>query len=156
MDIHDAIAPAHIVLGLKVETKTRLLKELACHAARHSTALASDIAIALASRERLGSTGLGEGIAIPHAKIRGLARPYAAFVRLDRPCPFEAIDDRDVDIVVLLLLPEISPQEHLNLLARIARMLRNEALVAKLRQAATTAEIHALLSADNPPATAAA
>ncbi|WP_269931454.1 PTS sugar transporter subunit IIA [Aminobacter sp. HY435] len=156
MNFHDVIQPEDVILGLEVDSKTRLLKELARHAAQRSDASASDITAALAARERLGSTGLGDGIAIPHAKVRGLAKPFAAFVRLARPCPFEAVDDQNVDIVVLLLLPETSPKEYLNLLARIARLLRDAELVARLRQSDDTAAIHRLLGGDPSLSTATA
>lgn len=139
--------PRDVLLGLSADGKTRLLKELARHAAEYSGASAADITVALATRERLGSTGMGGGIAIPHAKVRGLGQPFAAFARLGAPCPFDAIDGEDVDIVVALLLPEAAPQEHLNILARIARMLRDKDLVARLRQAEDAETIHALLAA---------
>lgn len=146
MNVADVILPEDVILGLEVEGKTRLLKELARHAARRSGASASDITAALVSRERLGSTGLGDGIAIPHAKVRGLATPFAAFVRLARPCPFEAVDDQNVDIVVLLLLPETSPKEYLNLLARIARLLRDAELVAHVRQEKDATAVHRMIA----------
>lgn len=155
MYISDILQPDDVILGLQAEGKTRLLKEMARHAAARTGVSAAEITTALSSREKLGSTGLGQGIAIPHAKLRGLQRPFGAFVRLATPCDFEAIDDQDVDIVVLLLLPEAAPPEYLNLLSRIARMLREPGLVAKLRQENDAAVIHhRLLATERTPSAA--
>ncbi|WP_378947347.1 PTS sugar transporter subunit IIA [Mesorhizobium sp. ANAO-SY3R2] len=150
MNIGDVIAVEDVILDLRPEGKTRLLKELAVHAAGRTGCPAAEITSVLAARERLGSTGLGMGVAIPHAKMRALQRPFGAFVRLGTPCPFEAIDGQDVDLVVLLLLPEASPQEHLNVLARIARLLRDPDAVARLRQAADAVTIHQVLACSQP------
>ncbi|WP_406872849.1 PTS sugar transporter subunit IIA [Aminobacter sp. P9b] len=155
MNISDVLQPDDVILGFQAEGKTRLLKEMARHAAARTGASAAEITTALASREKLGSTGLGQGIAIPHAKLSGLQRPFGAFVRLVTPCPFEAIDDQDVDIVVLLLLPEAAPREYLNLLSRIVRTLREPGLVAKLRQENDTAIVYRrLLVAERTPSAA--
>jgi PTS system nitrogen regulatory IIA component len=156
MDISDVISVEDVILDLKPEGKTRLLKDHAMHAARRTGCPAGEIASVLSTREKLGSTGLGQGVAIPHAKMPGLQRPYGAFVRLAAPCPFEAIDDRDVDLVVLLLLPEASPQEHLNVLAKIARRLRDAEVVARLRRADNATTAHRLLTTDQPPINTAA
>ncbi|SUU87974.1 phosphotransferase IIA-like nitrogen-regulatory protein PtsN [Aminobacter aminovorans] len=144
------ISVEDVVLDLRPESKTRLLKALAAHAAWRTGCPAAEISSVLAAREKLGSTGLGQGVAIAHAKVRGLQRPYGAFARLAAPCPFEAIDDRDVDLVVLLLLPEASPQEHLNVLAKIARRLRDVEVPARLRQADDAATAYRLLTAQPP------
>lgn len=151
MEISDVISVEDVVLDLRPESKTRLLKELAVHAAKRTGCPAAEIISVLSAREKLGSTGLGQGVAIPHAKMRGLQPPFGAFVQLAAPCPFEAIDDQDVDLVVLLLLPEASPQEHLNVLAKIARLLRDADMLARLRKAENAAAIHRLLTADQPP-----
>ncbi|MDH4987558.1 PTS sugar transporter subunit IIA [Aminobacter anthyllidis] len=150
MEISDVISVEDVVLDLQPEGKTRLLKALAAHASRRTGCPAAEITSVLAAREKLGSTGLGQGVAIPHARMRGLQRPYGAFARLAAPCPFEAIDDRDVDLVVLLLLPEASPQEHLNVLAKIARRLRDAEVVMRLRKADNAETAHRLLT-DLPP-----
>lgn len=146
MNISDVIAVEDVILDLRPEGKTRLLKELAVHAGRRTGSSAAEISSVLAARERLGSTGLGMGVAIPHAKLRTLQRPFGAFFRLAAPCPFEAIDGEDVDLVVLLLLPEASPQEHLNVLARIARLLRDTDVLTQLREAADAAALHRVLT----------
>ncbi|WP_432286317.1 PTS sugar transporter subunit IIA [Aminobacter sp. BA135] len=149
MEISAVISVEDVVLDLRPESKTRLLKALAAHAAGRTGCLAAEISSVLAAREKLGSTGLGQGVAIPHSRLRGLQTPYGAFVRLAAPCAFEAIDDRDVDLVVLLLLPQASPQEHLNVLAKIARRLRDVEVVASLRKAGDAATCHRLLT-DQP------
>lgn len=153
MNIGDVIALDDVILDLAPEGKTRLIKELALHAARRTGSAAAEVASVLHARERLGSTGLGQGVAIPHAKLRSLQRPFGAFARLRTSCPFEAIDDRNVDLVVMLLLPEASPQEHLNVLAKIARLLRDADVVARLRDAADASAIHRTLATEHPTAT---
>lgn len=154
MNISDVLQPDDVILGLQAEGKARLLKEMARHAAARTDASAADITSALASREKLGSTGLGQGIAIPHALVRGLHKPFGALFLLSAPCPFEAIDDQDVDLAILLLLPAASPREHLNVLAKIARVLREPALVARLRRATDAAVAHRLLVAERTPSAA--
>ncbi|MGF7006377.1 PTS sugar transporter subunit IIA [Aminobacter sp. BE322] len=146
MDICDVISVEDVVLDLRPEGKTRLLKDLAVLASRRVGIQAGEIVSVLSAREKLGSTGLGLGVAIPHAKMRGLKRPFGLFARLDAPCPFEAIDGQAVDLVVLLLMPEASPQEHLNVLARIARLLRDGEAVAGLRKAADAESLYRLLT----------
>lgn len=156
MDVRDVISVEDVILDLRPEGKTRLLKELAVRAARRTGCPAAEIVSVLSARERLGSTGLGQGVAIPHAKMRGLQEPFGAFVRLKTPCPFEAIDDQDVDLVVLLLLPEASPLKHLNVLAKIARLLRDPGTVARLRKAEDAKSIHRMLTSDQQPTAATA
>ena len=146
MDICDVISVEDVVLDLRPEGKTRLLKELSVLASRRIGVQAGEIVSVLSTREKLGSTGLGLGVAIPHAKMRGLQRPFGLLARLQARCPFEAIDGQDVDIVVLLLMPEASPQEHLNVLAKIARLLRDETAVARLRGAADAESLHGVLA----------
>ncbi|PWK76377.1 PTS sugar transporter subunit IIA [Aminobacter sp. AP02] len=151
MNISDVISVEDVILDLKPDSKTRLLKELAVHAAKRTGCPAAEIASVLSGREKLGSTGLGEGVAIPHAKVRELQEPFCAFARLAAPCPFEAIDDQDVDLVVLLLLPEAAPLKHLNILAKIARFLRDSGNVARLRKAEDAKSIHRMLTSDQQP-----
>lgn len=101
----------------------------------------------LLQRERLGSTGVGRGIAIPHGKLPGLKRITGLFARLDKPIEFEALDDEPVDIVFLLLAPEGSGADHLKALARIARVMREPSTVEKLRDTHEAAAIYSLLTA---------
>lgn len=101
---------------------------------------------ALAAREKLGSTGFGGGIAIPHARIPGLDRVHGAFVRLSRPIEFAAVDDEPVDLIFMLLSPEGAGAEHLKALARVSRRLRENGLPAKLRGAGSRDALYALLT----------
>jgi PTS system nitrogen regulatory IIA component len=101
---------------------------------------------ALAERERLGTTGIGGGVAIPHCRLTGLTRLHGAFTRLERPVPFEAIDDQPVDLVFLLLAPAEAGAEHLKALARVSRLLRDRTMCEKLRGANSADALYALLS----------
>ncbi len=100
----------------------------------------------LAEREGLGSTGIGKGIAIPHGKLAELPRLYGLFARLERPIPFEAIDDQPVDLVFVLLAPTGAGAEHLRALARVSRLLRDSAICQKLRGTDNADALYALLT----------
>ena len=100
----------------------------------------------LLERERLGTTGVGRGVAIPHGKLAGLPRVYGVFARLEKAIDFDAVDDRPVDLVFLLLAPEMAGADHLKALARVSRLLRDEALCEKLRGCDTAEGIYALLN----------
>jgi nitrogen PTS system EIIA component len=145
MPIGDIIGANHVIVGMRVGDKAQLLRELARRAA---SALPLDqrvILDALQSREDLGSTGLGKGFALPHARLDALSQLFALFVRLARPIDFAAIDDRPVDLVILLLTPANAGNQHLATLAALSRPLRDEAFVKRLRQASDAAAVHALL-----------
>ncbi len=147
MAIGDIIGPERVEVGLHVTDKTHLLHELAGRAA---AALGLDrltIFEALQARETLGSTGLGNGFALPHARLDALAKPFALFVRLARPIEFAAIDERPVDLVILLLTPVNGGNQHLATLAALSRPLREVGFVRKLRQAEDAAAVHSLLAA---------
>jgi PTS system nitrogen regulatory IIA component len=146
MTIGDIIGPERILVGLRAADKTQLLRRLSDHAA---AALPLDqhlIFDALQAREKLGSTGLGKGFALPHARIEPLANRFALFARLARPIEFAAIDGRPVDLIILLLTPTNSGGEHLATLAALSRPLRNQDLLQRLRNAADAQEVHQLLS----------
>ncbi|MBN8889852.1 MAG: hypothetical protein BGP12_18125 [Rhodospirillales bacterium 70-18] len=136
-----------VLTGIRAADKGALLAELARRAATILGADAGTLARLLAAREALGSTGTGGGIAVPHARLPGLADPASFFARLDRPVPFDAIDARPVDLVFLLVSPPGDHARHLAILAAASRRLRDPATVAALRGAATPAEIAALLAA---------
>jgi PTS system nitrogen regulatory IIA component len=146
MHIGELIGADHVIVGLRVGDKTQLLRELARRAA---SALSLDqrlILDALQAREDLGSTGLGKGFALPHARLDALSQFFALFVRLARPIDFAAIDDRPVDLVILLLTPANTGNQHLATLAALSRPLRDEAFVRRLRQAPDAPAVHALLA----------
>ncbi len=148
MDIKDFLSPASVAADLQVSDKTRLLKQLSGQAAAALELDPEAIAGEILKREALGSTGIGNGVAIPHARIPGLARPYGVFVRLKAPIAFEAIDDQPVDLVFLLLLP--ATDEQLNALACVARKLRDEDALRNAREAAGDAELYRVIAAASP------
>jgi len=145
MPIADLIGPSQVVLGLRVADKEQLLGELARRAAAAVSLTPTTILRALQAREQLGSTGLGKGFALPHARLEGLSNFYALCVRLQRPIEFDAIDGKPVDLVILLLTPEAASAQHLATLAALSRPLRDEAFVQRLRRARDPVALHRLL-----------
>jgi nitrogen PTS system EIIA component len=146
MPIGEIIAADRIAVGLRVTDKMQLLQELASRAA---TALGLDrraIFEALQARENLGSTGLGKGFALPHARLDVLREPFAMLVRLARPIDFAAIDERPVDLAILLLSPANGGNQHLATLAALSRPLRDASFVQQLRSAPDAAAVHRLLT----------
>jgi nitrogen PTS system EIIA component len=146
MKIADLIGPDRVIVGLRVADKTQLLQELAGRAA---TALPIDrrtIFEALLARENLGSTGLGKGFALPHARLEDLPTTFALFARLVRPIDFDSIDERPVDLAILLLTRANGANDHLTTLATLSRPLRDEAFVRRIRQAPDAASLHRLLA----------
>jgi PTS system nitrogen regulatory IIA component len=146
MLITDLITADRIAVGLAVPNKSALLELLAEQAARASGIPAPTILAALLKREALGSTGIGQSIAMPHASLPELERPVGYLMVLSQPVDFAAVDDEPVDIVVLLLTPE-NRAEHLQALSLIARVLRVPRVQAALRSATTAEGAHAALSA---------
>jgi nitrogen PTS system EIIA component len=146
MLLSDFISPDSVVASLKVKTKKQLLQDLSARAARLTGLREREIFDVLLQRERLGSTGLGQGIAIPHGKLAGLKRIVGIFARLAEPIDFDAIDGDPVDIVFLMLAPEGAGADHLKALARISRLLREGMAVEKLRASKDTATLYAVLT----------
>jgi PTS system nitrogen regulatory IIA component len=137
--------PDAVLACVKASGKKALLAELASRAA---TLLKFDerrLFDRLLERERLGSTGIGSGIAIPHARMPGLDKPHGLFARLAHPIDFDAIDERPIDIVFLLVAPEGAGADHLKALARVSRLLRDRGLVDKLRATESADALYALL-----------
>ena len=146
MAIGDLIGPAEVVVGLRVADKAQLLGELSRRAA---TALSLEplmLLRALQAREQLGSTGLGRGFALPHARLQQLPRIYALLARLARPIDYASVDDKPVDLVVLLLTPESAAGQHLATLAALSRPFRDEAFVQQIRKAPDAAALHEVLA----------
>ncbi|PBN44516.1 PTS sugar transporter subunit IIA [Sphingobium sp. D43FB] len=143
---NDIVSPDALATGLSANGKKQLFQRIAALAADAYGLDADMVADALFDRERLGSTGFGGGVAIPHAKITGLDKMCGVVVLLDPAAPFDAVDDLPVDIVFALLSPVDSGAEHLKTLARVSRYLRDEAQVARLRGARSTGALHALLA----------
>ncbi|MGB8274793.1 MAG: PTS IIA-like nitrogen regulatory protein PtsN [Alphaproteobacteria bacterium] len=146
MEITDLITPKTVVANLKATSKKQALQELSKRMAELTGLPERDIFDVLLERERLGTTGVGMGIAIPHGKLPGLKRLYGMFAKLERPIDFEAIDEQPVDLIFLLLAPETAGADHLKALARISRLLRNKAICEKLRGTDNSDALYALIS----------
>ena len=146
MDIADLISPAAVVARLRVSAKKQLLQELAKRAADLSGCGERQIFDVLLERERLGSTGVGNGIAIPHGRLPGLQRLHGLFARADPSVDFDAVDEQPVDLVFLLLAPEAAGADHLKALARVSRLLRDRQVCEKLRGAENPDALYALLT----------
>ncbi len=146
MTIAELLTLDRVFLDLWAADKRRLIGDLSRQAAGAAGVEASAIAEALNIREQLGSTGMGSGIAIPHARLAPLKRPLGLFARLRAPIDFEAIDGNRVDLVFLLLLPAQAQDDHLNALACVARRLRAEPVTVALRKAQDAEELYAVLT----------
>lgn len=146
MTLTDLIAPAAIIPALKVNGKKQALQELAARAAELTGQSERAILEILIQREKLGSTAVGNGIAIPHGKLPKLGRLFGLFARLERPIDFEALDSQPVDLIFLLLAPEAAGADHLKALARVARMLRDPEVAKKLRESSDTDALYAVLA----------
>ena len=138
---HDAILPA-----LKVNSKKSALQEMCDRAAAVSDLPAREIFDSVLQRERLGSTGIGNGIAIPHGKLQKCTKIFGVFARLERPIDFESLDGAPVDLIFLLVAPLAAGADHLKALARVARVLRDPAITAKLRATRDASGLFALLT----------
>ncbi len=145
-DLSDILAVEAINASLTVANKKALFQQLAPVAARRTGLDAKVIVSALSERERVGSTGFGGGVAIPHGRIEGLNRVFGAFARLTQPIDFQSVDNVPVDLVFLLLSPPDAGVDHLKALAAVSRALRNRQTVAKLRGARSRDAIYALLA----------
>ena len=153
MTITDLVAPEAIVPALKVSSKKQALQDLAARAATLTGQNERAIFEVLLQREKLGTTAVGYGVAIPHGKLPKLTKMFGMFARLDRAIDFEALDGQPVDLVFLLLAPEGAGADHLKALARVARLLRDQDTANKLRTARDAQALYAVLAM--PPATAA-
>lgn len=147
MELADLLAPGAVVAGVKTTSKKQLLSILAAHAGTLIDIDERRILEAIQERERLGSTGLGGGVAIPHAKLPGLQAVIGVFMQLETPVDFDSLDGKPVDLVFLLLAPEDAGAEHLKALARVSRLFRDQATLAKLRGSSSSDALYALLAA---------
>jgi PTS system nitrogen regulatory IIA component len=146
MPLIDLVAPKAIIPALKVNNKKQALQELAARAAALTEQNERAIFEILMQREKLGSTGVGNGIAIPHGKLPKLGKLFGLFARLDRPIDFEALDGQQVDLIFLLLAPETAGADHLKALARVARLLRDADIAHKLRASRDAEALYAVLA----------
>ena len=146
MEVTDLLAVDSVIADLRVTSKKQALQELAKHAADLSGQEERAIFDVLLERERLGTTGVGDGLAIPHGRLPKLDRIQGFFAKLEKPIDFDSIDDRPVDLIFLLLAPEGAGADHLKALARISRLLRGPSFCEKLRGASNRDALFALLS----------
>ena len=146
MDITDLLTSERVMPSLRAPSKKQALQELAKRAAELTGQAERAIFEVLVERERLGTTGVGNGIAIPHGKLPGLDRLHGLFARLEKPIDFDAIDEQPVDLICLLLAPETAGADHLKALARVSRLLRDSSICEKLRGSDKPDAVYALLT----------
>lgn len=144
MKIVDILSKGSVVCDFSSDSKKKLLEDLAFLAGKETGVDSRVILDALVERERLGTTGVGAGVALPHTRLLGLEKIYCAFVRTN-PVDFEAVDGKLVDLVFLLLVPEEAGADHLKALARLSRLLRDENITNALRKAKTSDEIYQII-----------
>jgi nitrogen PTS system EIIA component len=149
MTIASLISPDAVVSGIAGNNRKQVLQTLSEHVSQLSGLDERAIFETLLQRERLGTTAVGQGIAIPHGRIAGLKRLVGLFAKLARPVDFEAMDGQGVDLVFVLLAPEDAGADHLQALARIARLFRGASVAQKLRQADDEAALYAILTAES-------
>jgi len=142
----DLVSPNAIIPAMKVNGKKQALQEIAAKAASLTGQNEKAILEILLQREKLGSTGVGNGVAIPHGKLPKLGNVFGLFARLERPVDFEALDGQPVDLIFLLLAPEGAGADHLKALARVARLLRDPEVARKLRASNGAEAIYAVLA----------
>ena len=148
MDIGELLDRAGIAVRVSASSKRQALATAAEIAGRQLKLKPQVILDALLEREAQGSTGVGQGVAVPHARLEGLDRMCAVFLRLEQPIAFDAVDDRAVDLICVLLTPKHAGGEHLRALARVSRALRQSELREQLRQARSVDAVYALLASD--------
>jgi PTS system nitrogen regulatory IIA component len=146
MQIADLLSPEGVAAALKVQGKKQLLQELSARAAGLVRVPERRIYETLTERERLGTTGVGQGIAIPHGRLVDIGKIVGVFARLETPIEYEAVDNQPVDLVFMLLAPEGAGADHLKALARVSRLLRNQIACEKLRAASNAEALYAILT----------
>jgi PTS system nitrogen regulatory IIA component len=146
MEIAELLSPESVIPNLRATSKKQVLQELARRSAEATGLHERAIFDVLLERERLGTTGVGHGIAIPHGKLPELKKLFGLFARLEQPVDFDAIDEQPVDLIFLLLAPETAGADHLKALARVSRLLRDRAVCEKLRGANQPEALYALLT----------
>ncbi len=148
MRIQDFLSANDVDLDVRATDKSGLLRALAARAAAVLGLPAATIAAELEKRDQLGSTGIGGGVSMPHARFREIGKPFGMLVRLAQPIDFASIDAKPVDVVFLLILPAASQLDQLNALAAVARLLRNPEAIARLRHATSKAELYEAVTGD--------
>jgi len=148
MNIQDFLSPSDVAINVPVANKSKLLFELASKAGARLRLPPDHILEELSKREKLGSTGVGDGVAIPHARFPEIDKPFGMLFRLRQPIDFDALDGKPIDVVFLLLLPESAKGEQLSALACVARKLRKPTVTAALRKATDAAETFRTLTSE--------
>ncbi len=156
MEISDLLLPEAVVYSLKVTSKKQVLQELSERAAKITGLAAREVLETILARERLGTTGVGQGIAIPHGRVAKLDKIHGLFARLAQPVDFESLDEQPVDLVFMLLAPESAGADHLKALAKISRLLRDSTTCQKLRGSDGADALFALLTTSGSAQTNAA
>lgn len=146
MDLQEFLAPAAVLADLRVPSKKALLQQLAHRAGGLTGIDERRLLDTISERERLGSTGFGGGVAIPHGKVEGLDKVFGLFVRLNTALDYDALDRQPVDLVFLLLAPQGAGADHLKALAAVSRTFRDRAITAKLRAATSADALYAMLA----------
>jgi len=147
MEIEDLLSADSILADFKTSSKKQAIQSLAKYMAGQNSLCGREVFANLLDREKLGSTGVGKGVAIPHTRVSGLDHIIGLFARLTTPIDFESVDDQPVDLIFMLLAPEEASTEHLKALARVSRLLRDDAICAKLRITADAGALYAMLAA---------
>lgn len=147
-DFSDLLLPQTVIEGLTAKSRKSLFADLAARLGDAYAVDAADVAAALSDRERIGSTGFGGGIAIPHGRMAGIDHVVGIFARLSQPLDFEAVDGLPVDLVFAMLSPTDAGAAHLKALARVSRQLRDRGFIAKLRGAGSPDALYALWTQD--------
>ena len=146
MTLTDLVAPKAIIPALKVKNKKQAIQEISAKAAEITGQSERAILEILQQREKLGSTAVGNGVAIPHGKLPKLTQLFGLFARLEKPIDFEALDNQPVDLIFLLLAPENAGADHLKALARVARLLRDPEVARKLRESGDSEALYSVLA----------
>ncbi len=150
MTINDILTPHHTVVDHLHESKKRVLELISEISTRDQPDInAKEVLECLVTRERLGTTNIGHGVAIPHGRIAGLAKPVGVLLRLEKPVNFDEADNAPVDLLFALLVPEHAEEEHLNLLADIAKRFRNKQFRTQLRHAKTNQDLYSAMNSSS-------
>lgn len=148
------LPPENILLDVAATSKKRALEQVSLLFENNQGLERASVFDNLFARERLGSTGLGHGVAVPHGRIKGISRPWAAFARLATPVAFDAPDGQPVDILLVIVVPEEATQQHLDILAEVAQRLSDESVIQALRSETDVVRVHELLIARSTSAAA--
>jgi nitrogen PTS system EIIA component len=151
MKIAEFIRPENVILDLAAKSKSRALQAMSDQASQALGIAEKLILQALLEREKLGSTGIGEGIAIPHTRVEGVAAPFGMLARMNKAIDFDAIDDVPVDVVFLLLMPTENRKNHLNVLASVARQLRSPEVLKNIRSAESARDLYEAIILETAP-----